>query len=147
MAWARCPAGAGATAGPVASLSGDSLTWAGFAPLNPAAAYVASSHNLLWKSDDDGQTWQVNASCDSIAFSPVDPDLRYEPCLSTLRRTTDDGATWTPLPMLDDQDQLAGLDVADDGTLYAGPLSPELPCPPTRERAGSPTTVIFRRCR
>lgn len=81
----------------------------------------------LWRSTDDGKTWQVIGSSSepvALAFDPVTPDLLYvADYLGEIRRSRDGGTTWeVVIASLGEYVRLTALlvDRLDPSILYAG---------------------------
>ena len=74
-------------------------------PVQPKTLYIGGPGGV-WKSLDSGQTWTAinnglgSLNIRTLAMSPRDPRLLYAGTNgSGLYRSTDAGATWTPIPL------------------------------------------------
>ncbi len=74
-------------------------------PIEPKTLYIGGPSGV-WKSQDSGQTWAAinnglgSLNIRTLAMSPRDPHILYVGTNgSGLYRSTDAGATWTPVPL------------------------------------------------
>ena len=119
-------------------------------PGSPSTYLVGAVNGGVWRTDDDGRTWQpifdaeATQSIGAIAVAPSDPKVIYvgsgeglhRPDLSVgngIYRSNDSGQTWTHLG-LDDAQQIPDLvvDTRDPNRLFVAVLGH--PFGPSRER-------------
>jgi Beta-propeller repeat len=82
----------------------------------------ASTHYLLFRSDDAGASWQPQSHLGrDLAFDTAHPGVLYANGLDANYRSTDHGATWAALPKLaPGADIQSSLHVDLQGNLYTG---------------------------
>jgi hypothetical protein len=95
-------------------------------PMNSSRLYAVNNGNQLMRSADGGANWTAPHPAFSgidyingVAFHPGNPDVAYVGRSTTgLWRTTNNGATWDPLPDSPPYVRAIAFDPADNDVMY-----------------------------
>jgi uncharacterized protein (TIGR03437 family) len=92
-------------------------------PKSPNVLFASNGDLSLLRSTDAGASWTVSPSpatfVRSLVFDPFTEGTLYAAGLKSFVKSTDEGQTWTGLPVLNEPAAIA-LDPFHKGTLYAG---------------------------
>ena len=98
-------------------------------PLATNVLFAASTPSNLMRSTDGGASWSrssfPSALVGGLVFDPLAKGTVYAPGVLSFYKSTDDGVTWSTLPLLPDQSDpiVIAADPFHKGTLYAGSRS------------------------
>ncbi|MGI6368065.1 MAG: WD40/YVTN/BNR-like repeat-containing protein [Anaerolineae bacterium] len=105
-------------------------TWTKVIDLPGSVLSLAGADNVMlagvhdsgvWKSEDGGQTWEATAGIAARGFASlqsVDGTLYVMGPQEGVLTSKDDGASWTPLPALDDYLPITSLYVGPEGNIF-----------------------------
>jgi len=97
-------------------------------PQGMGTVYVATasyvSGGALWKSTDGGTSWRnlwpsSSTNVYAVVEAPDDPNVVYAGTDTGVVKSTDSGATWTPIPGSPGYTQVLAFDPQNADTLYA----------------------------
>ncbi len=94
-------------------------------PSDRANVFVLISDGALWRSHDEGETWEAGGHAEMQALDlevdPQNPSTLYAAGFGGIVKSTDAGTTWTPLPLPDGNAFYSDIDIAPSSpsTLYA----------------------------
>jgi len=94
-------------------------------PSDRSNVFVLISDGALWRSHDEGETWEAGGHAEMQALDlevdPQNPSTLYAAGFGGIVKSTDAGTTWTPLPLPGGNAFYSDIDIAPSSpsTLYA----------------------------